>query len=144
MPNRLKWITLAITAISLLPVPNASAGPQCPNLSGDYLLQGEDGQVRITIDQLDCDRVDIIRKNNYMGTLTSEKHALKLDGKEQEDSPWLGGAEQCRTVARFVGAELQVKAKTSGGSTLTTIYSLTRLGDLLENGGVPVVAKRQR
>ena len=113
------------------------------------MIQGEDGQVYITIDQHECDRISIVRKSNYLGTITSEKHLLKLDGKDQKDSPWLGSTEQYRTSAKFVGSELQVKARTVGGSTLTMIYSLTPVRDLLEEAftdhrGVPVVAKRQK
>lgn len=120
-----------------------------PESFGSYVSQGEDGQVHIAIDQHGCDRIEIVRRNNYLGTITSETHTLKLDGKEHKDSPWLGGAEQYRTSARFVGSELQLKARTNGGSTLTLIYALTRGRDLLEeartNGrGVPVVAKRQK
>jgi hypothetical protein len=149
VPNRPQWIALIITAISLAATHDAAAGPQCPNLSGNYMIQGEDGQVHIAIDQHECDRISIVRKNNYLGTITSETHTLKLDGQDQKDSPWLGSTEQYRTSAKFVGAELQVKARTTGGSTLTMIYSLTPARDLLEEArtnrrGVPVVAKRQK
>src|SRR5438046_2117561 len=61
--------------------------PKCSDLSGKYVNQGEDGQVHISIEQERCDRVTIRRENNYLGTITSEKHVLKLDGKVQEDSP---------------------------------------------------------
>ena len=112
------------------------------------MIQGEDGQVRIAIDQHECDRSNIVRKSNYLGTITSEKHILKLDGKNQKDLPWLGSTEQYRTSARFVGSELRVKARTTGGSTLTMIYSLTParvllVGAFTDRRGVPLVAKRQ-
>ena len=51
------------------------------------MIQFEDGQVHIAIDQHGCDRISIVRKSGYLGTLTSETHVLKLDGKEQKDSP---------------------------------------------------------
>ena len=104
----------------------------------------------IAIDQArKCDRISIVKKSGYLGTTTSETHILTLGGKDQKDSPWLGSTEQYRTSAKFVGAELQVKARTTGGSTLTMIYSLTPARDLLEEArtnrrGVPVVAKRQK
>ncbi len=113
------------------------------------MIQGEDGQVHIAINQHECDRISIVRKNNYLGTITSEAHILKLDGKDQKDSPWLGSSEQYRTSAKFIGSELQVKARTTSGSILTVIYSLTPARDLMEEAltdprGVPVVAKRQK
>jgi hypothetical protein len=116
------------------------------------MLQGEDGRVAISIDQHACDRITIVRKNNYLGTITTEKHMLKLDGHDQKDSSWLGSAQPYRTSAKFVGSELQVKARTSS-STLTMIYSLSPDRDLLEEAltnergdrrGVPLVAKRQK
>jgi hypothetical protein len=60
-----------------------------------------------------------------------------------------GSVEQYWTSAKFVGSELQVKSRTTGGSTLTMSYSLTQARDLLEKDlsnprGFPVVAKRQK
>lgn len=146
LPNGPRWILLII----LLAVASAAmASPECPNLSGNYMIQGEDGQVHIAIEQHECDRINIVRKSGYLGKITSETHILKLDGKDQKDLSWLGGREQYMTSAKFVGSELQIKARTAGGSTLTMIYSLTPGGDLLEEAvtdrrGVPVVAKRQK
>jgi hypothetical protein len=141
MPNRPQWIALMTAAISVAATGHAQASPQCPNLSGNYMIQGEDGQVHISIDQHECDRITIVRKSGYLGKITSETHILKLDGKDQKDSPWLGGREQLRTSAKFVGSKLEVKARTSSGSTLALIYSLTSSGDLLEG---ELVAKRQK
>ena len=39
----------------------------CPNLSGRYRLQGEDGQVFISIQQKGCSRITIVRENWYLG-----------------------------------------------------------------------------
>jgi len=89
------------------------------------MIQGEDGQVHIAVEQDGCARIVVVRKSDYLGTITAETHTLKLDGQEQKDSPWFGGLEQYRTSAKFVGPQLQIKARTSGGSTLTMIYSLT-------------------
>jgi hypothetical protein len=150
VPNRRQWSVLIISAISLAIEHHATAAPRCPNLSGNYIIQGEDGQVHIAIDQHDCDSISISRKSGYLGKITSETHVLKLDGTDRKDSPWMGGAEQYRTSAKFVGSELQVRERTTGSSTLTIIYSLTPARDLLEEGrltnrrGVPVLAKRQK
>jgi hypothetical protein len=146
VPNQQKWIALMVMAIALAVTHNASASAQCPNLSGKYAVQGEDGQVHLVIDQHECGRINILEKTNYLGTITTETHTLILDGKEQKDSGWMGGTEEYRTSAKFVGSSLQVKAKTLSGSTLTIIYSLTRARDLLEDAGTNgrVVAKRQK
>lgn len=138
MPNRQQWIILVAIVTSL--TRDAAGSPKCPNLSGNYMIQGEDGQVHISIEQLRCDRITIVRKSGYLGKISFEKHTLNLDGNDQKDSPWLGSSEHFKTSAKFVGSKLEVKARTSGGSTLRLIYSLTSSRDLLEG---ELVAKRQ-
>jgi len=125
----------------------------CPNLSGRYRLQGEDGQVLISIQQKGCTRITIVRENWYLGTVTSETHALVVNGVSQQDNPWLGLLGRTVTSARFAGAELRVMATAEGDSPLTMIYSLTRDRDLLESSGsgfegerrgLASIAKRER
>jgi hypothetical protein len=124
--------------------------PKCPNLSGRYMIQGEDGQVQIFIQQERCDRATIRRQIGYLGTWTGEKHLLKLNGTVQEDLPWFGETtERYKTSAKFNDSALHIEARSNSGSTLTMIYSLTPENDLLEevviNGrgaGGPLVAKR--
>jgi len=114
------------------------------------MIQGEDGEVHISVKQERCDRINIVRNSGYLGTITSEVHMLKLDGKVQEDSPWMGSADQYKTSAKFDGSVLQLQARTPRGTTLTMIYSLTPDRDLLEDvlidgrrHGGPLAAKRQ-
>ncbi|MEO8661895.1 MAG: hypothetical protein ABI693_25740 [Bryobacteraceae bacterium] len=136
MQNRRTWTALALTAL-------------CLDLSGNYVIQGEDGRVHISITQHQCDRITIVRKSTYLGKLTTERHTLTLDGVNRKDTPWFGSREQGRTSARFVGAELQVKTQTSGAA-LTLTYTLNPTGDLLEETGqtgvaiAPMIAKREK
>ncbi|HYR43127.1 MAG TPA: carboxypeptidase-like regulatory domain-containing protein, partial [Terriglobia bacterium] len=123
---------------------------QCPDLSGNYMIQGEDEQVHISVKQERCDRINIVRNSGYPGTITSEAHVLKLDGKVQEDSPWMGSTDRYKTSAKFDGSVLQLQARTPRGTTLTMIYSLTPdrhlLEDVLIDGrrhGGPLAARRQ-
>jgi hypothetical protein len=115
------------------------------------MIQGEDGQVHISILQERCDRITIRRDSGYLGKITSEEHVLKLDGTVQDDSSWLGSTDRYETSAKFNDSVLQIEARsTTTGSTLTMIYSLTSDGDLREealiNGrsGGWMVAKRQK
>jgi hypothetical protein len=125
---------------------------KCPNLSGRYVIQGEDGQVRIFIQQERCDRATIQRWIGYLGTWNGGKHVLKLDGTVQEDPPWFGEAtERYKTSAKFNDSALHIEASGLSGNTLTMIYSLTPEGDLLEEAVLNghdiaghLVARRQR
>jgi hypothetical protein len=158
VPGRERTIPLAITVFGLLAAASApTAGAQCPNLSGAYVLQGEDGQVHISIRQRRCDSITVVRKTSYLDTpIVSETHALMLDGKAQPDVPWYGESpRQVRTSAKFVGSELVIEAKAAGDLPLTVIYSLNSDRDLQEESVIdrnrrgnrrasPSVAKRQR
>ena len=139
---------------SVTPRPGTAAATpsaQCPNLSGRYTLQGEDGQVKISIDQQGCETVRIVRERGYLGTVTTETHSLTLDGKVRTDSTWFGGSGKCcQTFATFVGSTLHVQARAADGTTTTLSYALNAQRDLLEGallngrGADPVVAKRQK
>jgi hypothetical protein len=125
--------------------------PQCPDLSGRYMIQGEDGQVHISIQQERCDRITIRREIGYLGTITGKTHVLKLDGTDQEDPPWFGETEQYKTSARFNDSALHIEARSNSSSALRMIYSLNPEGDLLiddilngRRAGGPVVATRQK
>jgi hypothetical protein len=146
------WIVCLMAYSSQRPAKEAgAAAPECPDLSGRYMIQGEDGQVHISIQQERCDRITIRREIGYLGTITGETHVLKLNGTAQDDPPWFGGTEQYKTSAKFNDAVLQIEGTSNAGTTLTVIYSLNLEGDLLEKvvingrgGGAPTVAKREK
>lgn len=114
MSNQRRRIGLTLAVVCLAATRAVTAGSQCPNLSGTYLIQGEDGQVQISIEQYKCGRIEIVRDSGYDGEVTPEKHVLKLDGKDQADTPWLGAGGLPSTSARFVGSELLVEVRIAG------------------------------
>src|SRR6266850_2747405 len=112
MLNRRRLITLTISVFWLSACSTGrstqqtetdavATTPQCPDLAGRYVIQGEDGQVHISIEQEGCARATIVRESGYLGTITPEKHVLKLDGTAREDSPWLGSTDRYKTSAKF-------------------------------------------
>jgi hypothetical protein len=66
------------------PTEAVATTPKCSDLSGKYMIQGEDGQVHISIEQERCDRATIRRETGYLGTITAEKHVLNVDGTVQK------------------------------------------------------------
>jgi len=117
------------------------------------MLQGEDGQVHISISQDGCSRITIIRNTGYLGKITQEKHSFRLDGSSQPDSEWFGdGREKYQARPRFTPTSLRIDLTAQNGTMYTMILSLTPNGDLIEDflaegkriGGGPTIAKRQK
>ncbi len=133
MEPRSGCIALLMSVVCLAAPHTALAVLPCPILSGNYLFQGEDGQVHISIKQRGCGRIEIVRKSSYLGTVTAEAHSLRLNGHEQRDASRYGSREQHTTSARFVKSELHIEARTIGGPILTVIYYLTPSRDLVED-----------
>jgi hypothetical protein len=143
--------TLVFAGLYLTLFPSVNASSLCPNLSGKFMIQGEDGQVHISIVQQGCERITIIRENSYLGDVTTERHILTIDGKAQPDSAWFGGLKQSKTSAKFVGSKLQLEVQTPGDLTVTMVYSLSSANNLVEeerkqghSKGASMVAIRQR
>ena len=104
----------------------------CPNLSGRYRVEGEDGQVLITVAQQGCYGITIERQTDYLGKFSKERHRLVLDGKWRADSPWFGGLDKWRTSAKFAGSLLKVHIIGPSGSTVEVWYGLTPDRNLFE------------
>ena len=104
----MRIIRLAVLPI-VMAIASPSANAQCPNLSGKYVVRGEAGQVHIVISTSASASISSI--NDYVGTMSTESHGLKLDGNEQKDSGWMGGTGEYRTSAKFVGSALQIRAR---------------------------------
>jgi len=78
----------------------AASASACPNLAGQYLLEGEDGAVRYTVRQKGCQRVEIDRVATYLGKNSRlETQVFIVDGKPHGK---LG------TVSHWAGDKLQI------------------------------------
>jgi hypothetical protein len=112
-----------------------NAADVCPNLTGRYLIQGDDGQVSLTISQKGCDEIRIDRTVNHLGKTTTEHHNLRLDGKFQSDTPWPGNSEPPQTAAKFISAALEIivkplSSKTDSEISAKFLYVVRSGGDL--------------
>jgi hypothetical protein len=84
----------------------------CPNLSGDYVIQGEDGRVYINIVQTGCKRMTMVWNNvSYANDPSLSKHVLALDGQFHGDSGWFGFRERVLISARLRSGRLEIVAK---------------------------------
>ena len=114
-----------------------TAADKCPDLSGRYMIQGEDGQVHIIIEQRGCGTITIARKTGYLGTVTSERHDLRLDGVLQRDTGWFGGSDKQVTSARFVPGGLEIVARPASAGKRTELF-WKELYELLPNGDLSI------
>lgn len=132
---------------------------RCPNFSGKYLIQGEDGQVHISIKQTGCERIIYKRESNYLEEKSFDRHDLRLDGIPRNDASWIGETDKEMISAQFVGAVLDVSVWKRGSTkarhhTLLYLvkYEMLPNGDLTDVGcyhgeihcGPGLIAVRQK
>jgi hypothetical protein len=76
-----------------------ASADSCPDLSGRYVLQGEDGRVLVTIRQDRCGKVTIKWGDDDV------EHGLRLDGTFRRDIAWFGARDRSggleRPVSRY-------------------------------------------
>ena len=100
----------------------AASGNACPNLAGQYTLRGEDGFAYYTVRQSGCDRVEIDRRNNYLGKIFTEPtHVFIPDGKAHGKGI---------PISRWVGDKLQI-----GKESAHVYYSIDSSGNLHMSDG---------
>lgn len=123
-------IVLALGALG------CSGDQSCPDLSGTYLLNVAEGEVRITMRQDKCATMTLETLEPMPADSSDtfpERHVLHLDGMAHPDSGWLGGYSQQHTTAQFLGDSLRVVVRFGPGinaNVVTWIYHLTNNKDL--------------
>jgi hypothetical protein len=112
--------------LKVSPVPPAKSesvqASACPNLAGEYSIQGQDGIGYYTVRQTGCERVEIDRKGDYFGeTHTEPTHAFIPDGKDHGDTV---------PISRWAGGRLQI-----GEAYAHVYYSVDSSGNLHMSDG---------
>ena len=111
-------------AIVLSLLTSSLSGSNCPDLSGKFVLQGEDGRVLLNIIQTRCDDIRVSRTTTNFAGSFRETHRLKLDGVARADSGWFGFRERNQVRARFEGEVLVLEIKFQSNPKAVTRYSL--------------------
>ena len=79
-----------ILLLLLASILSTNPRPSCPDFSGHYVMQAEDGRIYLTVMQTGCERI-AINWNNYLHADTaSALHILQLDGRFRPDFGWFG------------------------------------------------------
>jgi hypothetical protein len=101
----------------------ASAGA-CPNLSGHYVLQGEDGVVHYRVIQQGCERVEIQRTNVYLGqTSAVERLVFIVDGKPHGKTGTINHYQLCRRRHKPYNAAFRIMPNSVSSPTLFPFHS---------------------
>ncbi|HEY2381343.1 MAG TPA: hypothetical protein VGK48_09200 [Terriglobia bacterium] len=110
---------MKVFCVILILIPQLALADRCPDLSGKYTIQGQDGQaVHLSIDQDECLYISIERSSSNQGKNVKDKHTFALDGVLHPGS--LGGStEQSRSSARFVGGKLELTVASSSGDVIS-------------------------
>ncbi len=102
----------ALLGLWLLAMPGSGfAQNNCLDLSGVYLITDQDGQALLTIAQTGCTQIRIDRRATSGGKTTSEQHTLRIDGRFQPDTPWMGSTVKLQTSAKFTSGALEITAR---------------------------------
>ncbi len=88
-----------------------AARPACPDLSGRFVIQGEDGRAFITIAQQQCQSVQIDWAITYLGDTSRSTHSFRLDNEFRRDVGWFGAKGQQLTAVQLHDSALVITAK---------------------------------
>jgi hypothetical protein len=101
---------LSYLILSLFPAVNAQT--VCPDLSGRYVMQYEDGRVHVTIAQVRCESMQLDTRSQYLHEpVVTGRHKLRLDGEFREDTGWNGSTARQMTSAKLRDGVLEIVTK---------------------------------
>jgi hypothetical protein len=101
----------------------AVSSTRCPDLSGRYVLHGEDNRVYMTITQTRCARITIAWKIVEQRATSTSVHTIYLDGKFHRGGGLAGASSTPATLAnqlvsgRFRADTLEIIAKPASLTT---------------------------
>jgi hypothetical protein len=89
----------------------AALGSTCPNLSGRFGIQGEDGVVDVVVKQVACTHITIDWVRSYLGQVSHSPQTLALDRKFHRKGPEPGTRSARLVMAHFQGDTLEIVSK---------------------------------
>ena len=133
---------------------HATTSAPCPDLSGRYLIPGEDGAVTVIIEQSRCETVTIQWNIRSAPDSSFSRHRLALGGEFQLDTGWFGGSRVQLTAARFEGDTLVLSTRAAPGHRAPPPFIMAKFRAIVDgictafqypsDGGVWIFASRIR
>jgi len=109
----MRWLLAGVVLLMpLIGSGSTSAQAACPDLTGRYVMQYEDGRVHITIAQSRCASLQLDTSSQYLHEpVVAARHKLRLDGELHEDTGWIGSTAKQVTSAKFRDGILEIVTK---------------------------------
>jgi hypothetical protein len=86
-----------------------SAQARCPDLTGRYVMQYEDGRLYVTIAQVRCESMQLDTSSQYLHEpVVVGRHKLRLDGEFHEDTGWNGSTGKQLTSTKLRDGILEI------------------------------------
>jgi hypothetical protein len=109
---------MKVLLVILILMPSLAFADRCPDLTGKYMVQSEDGQVHYSINQDECLQITIERTTNQSGKNVKEKHTFALDGVLHPGS-WNGAADGAKSSAKFMSGKLELTFVSASGEVIS-------------------------
>jgi hypothetical protein len=99
--------------------PEGITAASCPNLAGNYGIDGEDGSVAVVIRQGGCRTAHIEWNISNYDFQSSTPHDFIVDGIARPDSAWFNEKTLRSSTARYVGDTLLIESLPPGATDTT-------------------------
>jgi len=109
----MRWLLASAVLVVLMPQGGStSAQAACPDLTGRYVMQYEDGRMYVTIAQVRCESLQIDTRSQYLHEpVVIGRHKLRLDGEFREDTGWNGSTSKQLTATKLRDGILEIVTK---------------------------------
>jgi len=109
----MRWLLASAVVLVVMPVGGStSAQAACPDLTGRYVMQYEDGRVYVTIAQVRCESMQIDTRSQYLHEpVVIGRHKLRLDGEFRADTGWNGSTSKQLTSTKLRDGMLEIVTK---------------------------------
>ena len=137
---------MKVLLVILILMPSLAFADRCPDLTGKYMVQSEDGQVHYSINQDECLQITIERTTNHSGKNVKEKHTFALDGVLHPGG-WDDAGDNGKSSAKFVSGKLELTFVSPSGEVISKeIWELLhdKNIEIKEMNGKTALAKKQR
>ena len=109
----MRWLLASAVLLVLTPEGGStSAQAACPDLTGRYVMQYEDGRMYVTIAQVRCESLQIDTRSQYLHEpVVIGRHKLRLDGEFRADTGWNGSTSKQLTATKLRDGILEIDTK---------------------------------